>query len=519
MNGSRGAGRKALFLPPGLLLCALLLGGGCGFFEGKKPNILLLSIDTLRADHLGCYGNDRWGRSPSPHLDALAARGVIFERCYAPRGQTHPSIASMLTGKYPITHGLRENGQGLSEHHPTLAQLLKKAGYATAGFASNLPVQSDPVQDPEHSPPAWWTRGFETCGDGFGGNFAAETGRGKIEDQWRWDERVERQVEAWIESYAGGDRSRPFFLWAHFYDPHKPYLPDPSCPDFFPDYEGPLEPETAVENGRPVDRVGRFIDQATRAGRELAPADHRKVLALYDASLWGVDQRIGRILEALEKRGLLENTWIFFTADHGEELGDHNAYYYHGASIYNAVLHIPFIAAGPGVPAGRRLACLVQNVDLSATVMDLAGVEPPPLTEGIPLTAVLEGKADDPGREFYAAEWQAAIYAYSDGRYKYIFNPGGTCPKKPPFIAVGGSFKYERFELYDLEADPGERRNILEGHKDTAKALRKRLLRWLNEPGHDPTGRASILSSGMNRAMQQLGYTGADTPGGGRGGR
>ena len=504
MKGSRGMVRALL-----LLLLGVPLWGGCDFFGGRKPNILLISIDTLRADHLGCYGNDRWDRSPSPHLDALAARGVLFERCYAPRGQTHPSIASMLTGKYPITHGLRENGQGLLEAHRTLAQLLLKAGYATAGFASNLPVLSDPVMDPEHSPPAWWTRGFETCGDGFGGNFQAETAPGVIENQWLWDTRVEQQTEAWIDTYAQGDRSRPFFLWAHFYDVHKPYLPDPSCPDFFPEYEGPLEPEVEVENNRPVDRVGEQIDRATWAGRALSMEDHRKVMALYDAALWGVDQRIGRILESLEKKGMLDNTWIFFTTDHGEELGDHNAYYYHGASIYNAVLHIPLIVVGPEVTAKRRLSCLVQNVDLAVTIMDLAGVKPPTLTEGISLKELLEGASDEVGRGFYAAEWQASIYAFSDGRYKYIFNPKGICPKKPPFAAVGKSFKYERFELYDLEADPKEQNNILDGHEEEARSLRNRLLRWMNEPGHDPTGRSSILSSGMNQAMQQLGYTGA----------
>jgi arylsulfatase A-like enzyme len=474
------------------------------------PNIVLLSIDTLRADRLGCYGNDMWGESPSPVLDRLAAQGILFERCFAPRGQTHPSIASMLTGKYPITHALRENGQGLHARHATIAELLKQGGYATAGFASNLPVQADPVRNPAASPPSWWTRGFDACGDGYGGNFNAETGRGVIEDQWTWDERVEQQTLQWIDGYARRGEGKPFFLWTHFYDPHKPYIPHRSCPDYYPDYEGPLEPPIDLEFGTPRDRVTELINEATRGGRPLEEKDHRKVLAMYDASLFGVDQRFGRILDALRAKGMLENTWIVFTTDHGEEMGDHNFYYYHGASIYNSVLAIPLIITGPGVAPGRRTSSLVQNVDIAASIMDLADVDPPRMTEGLSLLDIARGGEEDIGRGFAVAEWQNKIYSYSDGRHKYIFNPNGVHPRKPPYFATEGGFKYDRFELYDLEADPGETRNLWEGNRALATALRDKLLEWLRLDGHDPTGRSSIVSEGMNEAMKQLGYTGGD---------
>ena len=492
----------AILLLGTLALAVFLTTGGCSG-GGDRPNILLITIDTLRADHLGCYGYDRWDQSPSPVLDDLASRGVLFERCLAPRGQTHPSIATMLTGKYPITHILRENGQWLDPRHTSFVQLLKMRGYRTAGFAANLYKEQNPLE--RGSDPNWWTRGFEAYDDGYGGNYLGETKLADIEDQWTWDERVEKRTLEWIEGLDAGD-DKPFFAWTHFYDPHKPYHRHPSCPDFYPDYEGPLEPQVGRVGGKRIDRVAALIDPATRDGRPLDPKDYDKVMALYDASIWGADQRVGRILEALKKKGLAENTWVVITADHGDELGDHNHYYYHGASIYNAVLHIPLIVAGPLPEGGRKLDALVQNVDLAPTLLDLAGAPPLAGAEGETLVPLIFGQRDRIDREFAVAEWINLIYAYTDGTYKYIYNPKGICPKKPPFIKKG-YFDYDLNELYHLETDPREQNNIFKDHQELSLDLRKKLGNWINRPGHHPEADGKI-SNTQRDVISGLGYTG-----------
>lgn len=476
---------------------------GCGPAQ-SPPNILLLSIDTLRADHLGCYGNDMWDRSPSPTLDRLASQGILFERCFAPRGQTVPSIASMLTGKYPISHSVRENHMLLSEKHITFIQRMKQNGYVTAGFASNLSMYLLP--DKESSGPSWWARGLETFSDGYGGNLWQETKGADIEDQWSWDGRIEKQTLEWIDRHDP-KKGKPFFLWAHFYDTHKPYMPHESCPDFYPDYEGPLVPPVIEKNGRQKDRVTAYINEATRTNRPLPEKDHKRVLAWYDASLYGIDQRIDRILKALEEKGMLDNTWIFFTSDHGDELGDHNNYYYHGASIYDSVLWIPLIVKGPGTPIGQRRDSLVQNVDIAPTLLELAGVKVPSDMEGLSLLNVLRENDESGKREHAVAEWQDQIYSYSDGRFKYICNPNGVCPVKPPYIK-GGCFPYDFEELYDIIEDPLESRNILSGNEDVANGLKKKLWKWVGREGHERKMKREQANKEILELMKALGYTG-----------
>jgi arylsulfatase A-like enzyme len=228
---------------------------------------------------------------------------------------------------------------------------------------------------------------------------------------------------------------------------------------------------------------------------------------LYDASVYGVDQRLDRILSALKEKGMLENTWIFITADHGDELGDHNFYYYHGASIYDSVLWIPLIVLGPGLEPGRRVKNLVQNVDIAPTIQAIAGIEPLSQIGGLSLLEVLRGEKEKIERDFVVGEWQDMIYSYSDGQYKYIYNPLEVCPVKPPFIKVDGCFKYEKEELYHVETDPWETRNILEGNEEVGRDLQKKLGKWIGQEGHERQMRRTMADPGVLEALKRLGYT------------
>lgn len=485
----------------GLMAPVLLIGifWGCGPSDAR-PNFLLISIDTVRADHLGCYGNQMWDQSPTPQMDKIAKEGVVFERCIAPRGQTHPSIASMLTGKYPIAHSLRENGQWLKETHSSFIQYLSFKGYRTAGFASNLYKEMNPLT---HSAQAnWWTRGLDDFDDGYNGDFKGETDPNRVEDQWTWDERVEKKTLDWIKAF---DSHKPFFLWTHFYDPHKPYIPHPSCPDFYPEYEGPLKTPLGEKDGKQVDNVAALIDPKTRAGQPLSKEDYKKVMALYDASIYGADLRVGRIMEALKQKGLLENTWVFITSDHGEELGDHNHYYYHGASIYDAVLHVPLIVMGPLAKKGLRVKGEIQNIDMAPTILELASFGALPAgMEGESLVPALVGEKDGVTRKYAVGEWMHLIYSLSDGQVKYIHNPKGICPKKPPFMKEG-YFKYDTQELYFLDQDPKEQNNVIQDHQDMAEKFAKLLKQWKNLEGHKPN-EFSQTQTGINDVLKRLGY-------------
>ena len=487
--------------------------------DDPPPSFVIISVDTLRSDHLGGYGYARWGRSPSPAIDRLAAGGLRFENCFAPRGQTHPSMASMLFGTFPITHGLRENGLRPVDGQTSFVEPLRKAGYATAGFVANLKAMTlnPPIR------PTWWTKGFDTYGDGFGGRFLHETGDAvTMENQWVWDERVEKQALTWIER-TGREPGQPFCLWVHFYDPHKPFVPDASCPDFYPEYEGPLDPLVQETERGPIDRIAPMIRSATLERRPLPPSEHDRILACYDASLAGVDERIGRIIDALTKEGLMENTWVFFLSDHGEELGDHNSYYYHGASIYDSVLRIPLIVRGPGAPRGKSTKALVQNLEIAPTILELAGISPPDAMEGISIDELLLDGGDGRGRDFVFAEWQDLIYSVSDGRMKYIFNPRGACPIKPPWSLVGPEgpldpsdprtqgFSIDCEELYDLAVDRGEWKNLVDLRPEAASAMRGKIEAWINEPGRQPDRVLKEVSSeDLRKIMQSLGYGGFD---------
>ncbi len=479
-----------------LLGSLVLIGGAVAAFAlrrapARPPSIVLFTIDTARVDRFGCYGNREARTSPTPFADALAARGVRFENAFAPRGETHPSLASLLTGKYPATHGLRDNGAPLDARHVPFPVLLQRAGYRTAAFASNL----DRTRWP------FWLRGFDVAVDGVAGRLMDEGGAVQATSQRTWDERVERAVTSWIGSRSADDR--PFFLWVHLYDAHDPYTPAAEDAARFVDasYRGP------ITNELPRDGVSEWLRRWTLGDAAPTDADSKQVRALYDAGLSGVDARLARIHAALESKRLLDGAVIVLTADHGEELGDHHRYFAHGASIYDTVLRVPLIAAAPGrFPAGRRVDALAQLHDLFTTILDLAGVDVPSDQEGFDLVPVLEGKAERTARRHVIAEWEDAIFSASDGQWKFIKNPGGVRPRKPPYhLKEGACFPLDCFALYHVAADPLERSNLYRKDDSHVADLTRVLDEFLRDARHSrPMARA-----GADPALAAIGYAGA----------
>ncbi len=430
-----------------LALLVLALGPGCGDPDGggreaKAKHVLLVTVDTLRADHLATYG----GRpSVSPAIDALAAEGTLFERCHAPTGMTLASMTAMFTSKWPDETGVRSNLHRLRDEEWTLAERLKDAGFRCRGFTANGVLQPDK--------------------SGIDQGFDAHR---RIEDEpWLTHLASKMLVEEF-----GNDPERRDFLWVHYMDPHQPYQRrEPWATRFDPSYDGPFDAEEET-----LQRI--FVDKV-----ELTPRDVQHVEAVYDSQIRRVDQFVRSILSALEKSGHAEETLVVFSADHGEDLYDHNRYFYHANSIYGSVTHVPLVFRQPGrVPAGARVDDLVELIDVMPTILAWLGLDPtagdwkshPRGTDLGP--AMTSGAAV--GKDFAFAQIAFHVYAIRSPGWFYVENPRGYMPRSIP---KEGEYVIAERELYDLGGDPDEQTNVLAEHPDVADKLAKALRAWKDD--------------------------------------
>ena len=477
-------------LAAALLLAVAGTSPGCGQDRPARPNIILFTIDTLRAD--------RVSPRTAPFVTRLAQQGVTFERCYAPRGQTHPSLASLLTGKYPATHGLRSNGMSLPPEQVPLPVFLRQAGYRTAGFCSNLDITHW----------SFWVRGFDVAEDGVQGGLNEEGYDQAFRYQKIWDDRTVAAATRWIDSLPEKSDA-PIFLWVHLYDVHAPYVPLEEHARVFrdPAYAGPARYPTGRSEEPGQDLLSPLLDRWTLGQETFDEADLKQVRALYDASILECDRKLARVAEALQAKGRWNDSLVVFSSDHGDELGDHHDYFYHGNSIYDSTLRIPLILARPGRPGGGRSSdSLAQILDLFPTLLDAAGAEIPPENEGFSLLPILDEDVAATARTHIFAEWEDLIFTVSDGRYKYVHNPGGARPRKRPYnLLPDAAFPLECFELYDLESDPGERTNLFRREHPQALALREVLGNFLREPRHRRQMSGEIPDGDP---LEALGYVG-----------
>lgn len=366
----------------------------------ESLNLLVITLDTTRADHIGTYGSTL---VETPALDRLGAEGIVFEQAMTTAPLTLPAHSSIFTGKFPPEHGARDNGGFfLGPEHETLAEVLKARGYATGGFVSAFVLDSKWGID----------QGFETYVDDFDVSIGRSRSAGEI--QRPANEVVDRALP-WLESVKDGR----FFAWLHFYDPHTPYAPP--------------EPYKSQYAGHP----------------------YRGEVAFTDA-------QVGRVVQFLEERGLLEKTVIMVIGDHGESLGEHGEDQ-HGFFIYEAATHVPFIVRTPFEGTrGRRVADAVRAVDLMPTALELLGAQAPAGISGRTLTPLMAGTAQTLDLEGYAeAMYPLHHYGWSElralraGRYKLIDAP--------------------RPELFDLQEDPKETTNIFEQRRSLGDLMVSRL--------------------------------------------
>lgn len=472
---------------------------------GGPPSLLLVTFDTLRADHLGAYGWQRWGASVSPTVDALAARGVLFESCWAPRGQTRPSLAAMLSGKYPITTGLRENRLFLLEEHRTFFEELQAAGWEVGIFLANF--------DTRRQGGSWAFRGADTA---VSGKLPDEEGpASRLEKQW--DDRVEAAALDWLGRLPP---DRPFAGWVHFFDIHDPYNP----PEGFDLYgHAPGLPAPLVAPGpEDGDALNGWLAEVTLGRHAMTPAEHARVLGLYDGTVRATDERLARLLAALDASGRRDETFVIFSSDHGEELADRHGYFYHDSSLWPGTLRIPLLVSGPGLPQGLRVPQQVQNLDLAATVLDLCGLPVPADMESRSLAGLLRGTSDVATRPFAFLEFQDIAYAVVGEGHEYLHNPRHAQPRKVPYFRSGRALPMGCFEGYDLQADPLAQHDLLAGLDPTRLVrddglpaallpLRQALFRWLAEPQHERQMSWPGLGPEALPDLLALGYVGGGT--------
>jgi arylsulfatase A-like enzyme/glycosyltransferase involved in cell wall biosynthesis len=428
------------------LLLALALCVACGRSEAevRRQNLVLCVVDTLRADHLGCYGYER---DTSPQLDRLAAESVRFAAAYAQAPETVASHASLFSSTYPAVHATWNDPgpldpvrdyRALSPEAVCLAEVLQSDGYTTAAFADGGWLQVE----------RGLGQGFETFESRFLG--------------------AEDRVDQALEWLADHDARRPFFLFLHTYEVHTPYLPaEEFLADFEPDYDGPLR--QVLADARAMMADGALKNPIVEVHRKLfAPrlstlteADRRFLIALYDAEIRSADRALGRFFEALRAQGRLADTVLAVTADHGEEFGEHGSFEH--TQVYDECLHVPLLVRLPEGPRGTVREDRVELVDVMPTLLAELGLRVPTAAQGRVLD--LRAAAGDAGPRVLWAEVNAPVpqAAWRRGGDKVLL-----FPERPG-----------EYRVFDLERDPSEREPLTDARaEELAASVRAQLEAW-----------------------------------------
>ncbi len=379
---------------------------------GNRLNVLLITIDTLRPDHMGVYGYDR---DTTPRIDGLARRGVVFDEAYTYWPKTRGSFVAIMTGRLAAQSGYRKSHPLLLDFNPTLASVLKQAGYDTVATVDNPNVAAS----------LGYAKGFDRYRETWEDKaLATETDRARA------------ITEDGVRFLEAARPDRPFLLWLHYVNPHTPYTPPPPFDTAFLGGEGP--------EGPPLEPVDGFFGGVHRPwevpGRPLG-----YYVAQYDGEIAANDAEVGRLLDALEGSAVGERTLVVLTSDHGESLGEHDYFFDHGANLYDPGMRIPLVMAGPGLEAGRRTGVLATTLDLVPTILDAVKVSYPPGLSGKSLLPVAAGEGG-PDRE--------RLFGQNDRNHL------GSWGERLKIVATPTEDDEARYALYDREVDPGETQDV-----------------------------------------------------------
>jgi arylsulfatase A-like enzyme len=420
---------------------------------GRAKTVVLVSIDTLRRDHVGAYG---YAKPTTPRLDALAREGLVLEDAVSVSSWTLPSHLTMLTGVDPARHGGTHMKRGFNRQVPTVPALLRGTGFATRAVTSHLYV----------SPVYGVDEGFD---------------RLDFHQDRRATDVANRAIDL-IDRF--GDR--PLFLFLHLYDPHWHYDPPEEFRNLFAGaYAGTI--------------TGLWKDFSTRTRATVSDADLAHILALYDGEIRYADTEVGRVLDHLAARRMADNTLVVVTSDHGEEFLEHGSWE-HQKTLYEEVVRIPLIVRGPGA-AARRERTPASLLDVAPTILEWAGVAIPPSVQG---RSLLRGAA---GAEAYGETEHT-----TDGTHK-VFLRAGADRWKAILSLDPSAGTVRREEWYDLASDPGERRSAPPAAAAADPIRARAVARWRVGRGAGAPERAVCLTPEQAERLKALGYVAGGTEG------
>ena len=452
-----------------VVLVLLILFSGSGIdrvtVSARQPpqGIILISLDTLRADHLGTYG---YHRDTSPYIDAFAKESIVLENAVVQSPWTLPSHLSIMTSLYPSFHGVDEFSFRLADEHVTLAELLKEYGYQTAAFTDGV-----------------WMRAVTGMNQGFD----------MYDDQGVHIANILPKVEKWLDA----NRSKPFFLFIHCYDIHVPYSPPPPYNTMFHDftYTGHLAPN------------GKTFTAINAKKLSVTDADVRHFIALYDGGIRYTDAKIGEFLSYLRNRGLYDQSLIVITSDHGEEFMEHDNVG-HQQLYYKSNLHVPLIMRIPNYPQREiRIDELIRSVDLLPTILDIAELPPHPGAQGRSFFPSIKRRKNVLKHFFYHIFSPFTKDAYISFAELKVKNPEShywTAITEDGYKMIS-TVKADSVQLFNLEADPFETTNIARNNNDMSDRL---LMQWQELYNSKPNHLSSAidLDEQTRKQLEVLGY-------------
>lgn len=460
----------------------LACGSGAGAESGKSPstpskaapraapkrvgsaahnNVLVVVVDTLRADHLKHYGYER---DTSKGLDDFAAQATRFEHAYAPSGWTSPSVASIMTGVFPSRHGVRRLGGALPKQWKTIAEALRDHGYTGVGHSFNHNITRK----------TRFHRGFAS--------FESHSGRSGTYDDIS---EMTSRARQWID-----DGSTPFFLYLQPMNVHGPY-------------RVPRRHAKALLGRVPsslFEFFGGFEAKIMRGQielrREFSDERHRSLIDQYDVAVRYTFDELGKLLSHMQKRGVYDDALIVITSDHGEELFDHGGFN-HGYTLHREVLNVPLYIKLPGQKTARSVKHWVSLMDVFPTVVDALGFEVPPKLDGRSLLPLLRGEElHDEQKMAHVTTWQKRCTgeALAWGRYKLVD------------VEESYEWPHGAVQLFDLQEDPFERENIAVQHPDLVEKYRRELSGMLETYEKGGSRAKSVLHEMDARRLKALGY-------------
>lgn len=469
LRSAAGAPELAALAALPLVALLALQVGACGQAgddrrpAGERPDLVVYLIDTLRADHLGCYG---YPLELTPEIDAFAREATLFEDAIAQSSWTRASVASLFTGLLPTEHGANRRRQPLAPEAVTLAERLGRAGYRTVAFVTNPNVGVE--------------FGFDQGFDEF------------VYREAESAEELNRLVAGWLDERRAAGDDAPFFLYVHTLEPHSPYEPPPEHRRRW----APDVPEPGPS------RPNRWIDEA-RADEVDVELLVSRMEALYDAEIAAADEAFGAFLDLLRERGLYGDAVVALLSDHGEEFFEHRSFE-HGKGVFEEVLRVPMIVRwGDAGPEGR-VPEPVQHLDLFHTLLEAAGAleaakapESPAARGGArSLLAIARGRPD-------AAAGPRSLFSYLhlDGRPRASLRQERT-----KLIVARAGERLIHPRLYDLDADPGETDNLAEGDPRRVERMRGRIVRFLALEEHGLRGTPVDIDEDLQKRLEALGY-------------